>query len=205
VNNVEPFPFAFNFRRNHTSARPGHHPVGPYPFGDNMSTEQIALQTMRSQRVVHEFTQLNHGTPALVFSLLCPVREAEWLPRWKYRLVCSQSGVAELGCVFTTPNDDGSETIWVITRHDPINFEIEFAWVCPQLLATRLEISLTPGGPDRTHSRIRYTYTALSPAGEREIERMDSKWFEHRMRDWETAINHYLDKGRIISGPEQEE
>jgi len=161
-----------------------------------MSTAQNTLQM---KRVVHEFTQLNHGVPERVFPLLCPVREAEWLPRWKYRLVYSQSGVAELGAVFTTPNEDGTETTWIITRYDPVKFEIAFAWVRPQLLATRLEILLAPAGHDRTHSHIRYAYTALSPEGEQELEGMNAGWFERRMRGWETAINHYLDHGSLIS------
>ena len=164
-----------------------------------MTTEQVALH---EKRRVHEFTQLNHGTPARVFPLLCPVREAEWLPRWKYRMVYSRSGIAEPGCVFTTPNDDGPETTWLITRHDPVNFEIAFAWVRPQLLATQLEICLSSAGHDRATSRIRYTYTALSPEGERELAGMGSEWFERRLRAWETAINYYLDQGEIISGPE---
>jgi hypothetical protein len=163
-----------------------------------MSTHPPTL----SKRVVHEFTQLNSGRPEQVFPLLCPVREAEWLPRWKSRLIYLQSGVAELGAVFTTPNENGPETTWIVTHYDPAKFEIAFAWIRPQLIATRLEISLAPAGRDRTHSHIRYTHTALSPGGEQELERMDANWFALKMQGWEKAINHYLGKGTLISSPE---
>jgi hypothetical protein len=163
----------------------------------------MSSHTSQAKRVVCEFVQSNPKPPEQVFPLLCPVREAEWLPQWKYRLIYSQSGVAELGAVFTTPNDGGPETTWVVTHYDPTKFEIAFAWVRPQMLATRLQISLAPAGEDRTRLHIRYTYTALSPEGEREIERMEAA-FQQRMRRWERSINYYLEHGTMIPAAEWE-
>ena len=166
-----------------------------------MSTSKAAPQ---ARREVCEYVQSNSGAPEKVFPLLCPVREAEWLPGWKYRLIYSQSGLAEPGCVFATPNEDGSETTWIVTHYDPANFQIAFAWIRPEMLATRLEISLLRAGLDRTRMHIRYTYTALSPAGERELQQMDAAWFAERMQRWEKSINHYLEQGTLISGAEWE-
>ena len=165
-----------------------------------MSTDQ----TTRAMRVVYELVLLNPAAPERVFPLLCPVREADWLPQWQYRLIHSQSGAAELGAIFTTPNPEGPETTWIVTHYRPAEFEIAFAWVRPEMLACRLEIFLSPAAPDSTRALWRYTYTALSPAGERELERMDAAWFKHRMRRLEAAINHYLEHGSIISGREWE-
>jgi hypothetical protein len=72
------------------------------------------------------------------------------------------------------------------------------------MLATRLEIWLSPAGQSNTSARWRYTYTALSAAGERELESMDVAGFEHRMRRLGKAINHYLEHGAIISAAEWE-
>ncbi len=165
-----------------------------------MSTEK----TSQGKRAVRESVLLNPAPPERVFPLLCPVREADWLPQWKYRLVYSQSGVAELGCVFTTPNEGGPETTWVVTHHDPAKFEVAFAWVRPQMLATRFEIRLSPSDQGQTRAHWRYTYTALSAAGQRELEGMDAAWFERRMRRMEKAMNYYLEHGAIITGPEWE-
>ncbi len=60
------------------------------------------MTAFKGNRIVHEFTQTNPAPPSAVFPLLCPVREGEWLPGWQYRLIWSDSGIAELGCVFTT-------------------------------------------------------------------------------------------------------
>ncbi len=88
-------------------------------------------------RVVREYVQTNPAPPERVFPLLCPVREAEWVPGWEYRLVYSKSGVAELGCVFTTPNEDGSETTWMTIEYEPPR-RIGFVWVWPEMVAARL-------------------------------------------------------------------
>jgi hypothetical protein len=86
------------------------------------------MENFHALRVAHHFTQTNHAPLNEVFPLLCPVREAEWVPGWSYRLIFSNSCFAEEGCVFATPNDDGVETIWTITDYDARNFRIAFVW-----------------------------------------------------------------------------
>ncbi len=158
----------------------------------------------RAKRVAHEFVQTNSAIPAKVFPLLCPVREAEWVPGWQYRLIYSKTGVAEMGCVFVTPNSDGSETVWTVTEYDPANFQIAFAWVHPQVMTAQIEISLKQKGSDSTEARVRYTYTGLSPEGNAEIDRYDEEWFRHKMTSWEAAVNHYLRTGKRMDKAESE-
>jgi hypothetical protein len=150
------------------------------------------MAEFQGQRVAHEFTQTNDAPPGKVFPLLCPVREAEWVPGWQYRLIYSQSGFAEEGCVFTTPNDDGSETTWMVTDYDPARFHIAFSWVHPGMMTAQISIVLAAKREDQTSAHIRYTYTGLSPEGNQKIESYDRKWFEQKMLGWEGAINQYL-------------
>lgn len=168
--------------------------------------EARIVPQFQGKRVAHEYIQTNDAPPEKVFPLLCPVREADWVPGWQYRLLYSQSGVAEAGCVFTTPNDNGPETeitkskdtTWIVTKYDPAAFRIEFAWVQPEMVAAQIGIVLTAKSNRQTSARIRYTYTGLSEAGNREVEGYDQKWFEHKMQGWEAAINHYLRTGERI-------
>jgi hypothetical protein len=162
----------------------------------------IALQ---SARIVHEFIQTNPAARAKVFPLLCPVREADWLPGWQHRLIYSDSGVAELGCVFTTPTRPGlaahdqsrnaAETTWIVTDYDPAAFRIAYVWINPGMIITELRIQLSSAENGATRMQIRYRYTGLSPEGNRELERYTQQWFESNMRNWETTINHYLRTG----------
>jgi hypothetical protein len=151
-----------------------------------------------ARRVTHEYTQTNDAPPETVFPLLCPVREADWVPGWQYTMIYSKSGVAEAGCVFTTPNDDGTQTTWLVTEYDPARLRIGFAWVNPGQVAAQIEIYLKKNSKGATTAVIRYTYTGLSTAGNQEVERYDKKLFEQKMQGWEAAINHYLRTGKAI-------
>jgi hypothetical protein len=108
-----------------------------------------------------------------------------------------------LGCVFTVPNPPGSaagepagETTWIVTDYDPAAFRIAYLWIKPGLVIAELVIQLTRSGAEETRSHIRYRYTGLSPEGNRELESYDRKWFEGRLKNWETTINYYLRTGK---------
>lgn len=164
------------------------------------------MPEFRGKRVTHEYTQNNVAPPEVVFPLLCPVREADWVPGWQYRLIYSETGVAEYGCVFITPNEDGGETTWVVAEYDAAAFRIAFAWVNPGQVAAQIRICLSRGSraqasPGHASTLIRYTYTGLSTEGNQEVERYDQKWFLHKMQSWEAAINHYLQTGKRIDAP----
>jgi hypothetical protein len=158
------------------------------------------MSSFRGQRVTHEFTQTNPATPDKVFPLLCPVREVEWVPGWNHQLIYSDSGVAELGCVFTTiPSDiPNAKLTWITTDYDPAAYRIAYIWIHPEHVLAELRIQLTADG-EHTLSHIEFRYTGLSEAGNREVATYDHKWFEKRMHGWESAINHYLLHGTLIS------
>jgi hypothetical protein len=156
------------------------------------------MPNFTARRVSHEYRQTNVAPPERVFPLLCPVREADWVPGWQYHLIYSDSGVAEDGCVFTTPNEAGPDTVWMVTHYDPAGFEIAYAWVQPGMIATQLRISLAPAPGGKTVAHIRYFYTGLSPAGNAVLERYTADWFREKMQAWETAINYFLRNCRLI-------
>ena len=167
------------------------------------------MSEFKGKRVTHEYAQNNVAPPEEVFPLLCPVREAEWVPGWQYRLIYSESGVAEHGCVFITPNEDSTESTWAVTDYDPSSFRIAFAWVNAGLVAAQIRICLSrsveaQNSSGHTIALIQYTYTGLSPEGNREVERYDQEWFRHKMQSWEAAINHYLRTGKRIDAAEWE-
>jgi hypothetical protein len=165
------------------------------------------MTAFKSLRITHEYVQTNPAPPEKVFPLLCPVREADWLPGWQYRLIYSDSGVAELGCVFTTPNPPAAgahsgaapETTWIVIDYDPAAFRIAYVWINPGFVITVLRIQLAAVEQNATCTHIRYRYTGLSPEGNRELEGYDQKWFEARMQNWETTINHYLRTGKKMA------
>jgi hypothetical protein len=173
------------------------------------------MNSFTSRRVTHEYTQTNSAAPEKVFPLLCPVREADWIPWWRYKLIYSDSGVAELGCIFTTQDRTvesekysssssgrdfhSTESTWICTDYDPDSFRIAYVWIKPGRVATELWIKLTAAENSQTHSHIRFRYTGLSTEGNREVESYDRSWFEKKMKGWEAAINYYLTTGQMIA------
>ena len=83
--------------------------------------------SFKAKRVSRSFIQTINATPAKVHSLICPVKEAEWLDGWDYDLIFSHSGLAEKGCVFTSRSAGEKDTIWLITQRDDAACETVFA------------------------------------------------------------------------------
>ena len=153
-----------------------------------------------AKRASHAYTQHLDAEPGDVFPLLCPVREREWARGWVCEMVYSVTGLAEAGCVFTTPPDtEGDpEAVWMVTRYDPVNFAIEFAKVTPNRTTAAIEIHLTPAGDEATAAHIRYTLTALSPAGHEAVERFTEAYCVGFMQAWEKELNHFLKSGEML-------
>jgi hypothetical protein len=157
------------------------------------------MKISRPLRVKHTYTQTLAGPPQTVFPLLCPVREAEWVAGWDPKLVISESGVAELDCIFVM-HDRPHEAIWVITQWEPQAYFIEFLKVTPGVTVGRIEIRLRPGEANQTLADVSYAYTALSEAGEHFIAHFTEEHYTAFMQEWEAELNHFLTTGRKRPG-----
>ena len=158
------------------------------------------MKIERPRRVKHSYTQSLAAPPGAVFPLLCPVREADWIPEWDPVLVLTESGVAEPDCVFVTPGgEDGSpDAVWILTHHDPNARHLTFYKVTPGVTVGKIEIALAADGADRTRATVSYEHTALGPKGEEFLEGFTEEWYRDFMEEWERLLNHYLETGKRI-------
>jgi hypothetical protein len=148
-----------------------------------------------AQRAVRKPFELSYevsAEPEVVFPLLCPVREYEWLDGWECEMVYTQSGVAEWGCIFKTCFGDVPET-WHVNVYEPPQ-RIEYLVFAPDTLITRLTIELTGTGRGRTQLRWRRLFTSFSPAGQ---ARADA-WTSERERELGTRLEHFLKTGQML-------
>lgn len=145
-----------------------------------------------------EYVQQLDAPPEDVFPLLCPVREREWVAGWEPGLVVSESGIAETGCAFTTPDGTSSsgeqrEATWVVVAHEPSECRVAFVKVSPRFLVTRVWISVLPGERARTsRARVIYEYTALGPDGDAFVDAQTPERWTAFMREWERELNEHL-------------
>jgi hypothetical protein len=155
------------------------------------------MSVSTSLRLSHTHVMHLPSPPATVFPLLCPVREGEWLEGWEARMIHSASGLAEPGCLFTTPGFDGTDWVWVISRHEP-PVAVQFVVHAPGSHATVLDIALEPEGEG---ARVRWTYTLTALNLEREaFHREYMAATPGRLEGLEARLAHFLQTGCCLEG-----
>ncbi len=155
---------------------------------------------MKSGTIQKEFSfrQINEGAVSDVFPLLCPVREKDWIDGWDYDMVYSKSGLAEEGCVFTTPHHGKTETTWYINKHDKLHHIVEFVRFTPGETVVKIHIQLNELPDNKTEAKIAYQYTGLNEQQNEFIENNMQDSFQQSMIYWEKAINYYLRTGEKL-------
>ena len=152
-----------------------------------------------ARTITRTYCQTIDASPEVVFPLLCPVREAEWLDGWQYTMLFSQSGLVEEGAVFSTPGDGEEDTVWIVTRHDAVRRAVEFTRFTPGSRVCVLRIGVGPQDAGRSLVDIAYTYTAITPAGNAFIDRFTRESFLGAVTFWEASMNHWLKTGARLA------
>lgn len=151
------------------------------------------MHVINPVRVSRTYCQKLNAPPSVVFPLLCPVRETEWVPGWAPVAIFTRSGYAEPDCVFITGEEETEpETIWVITERDEVAFRLEMIKVTPGMTVGRIRIALEPDGEMGSIATVTYSYTAMSADGERFIYAYSEEFFKEFMQAWETSMNEHL-------------
>lgn len=156
------------------------------------------LMEFNAKRVTRGYRQKIDAPPENVFPLLCPVREAEWLDGWHFRMIHSESGLVEDGAVFCTPQAEESDTVWIVTRHDAAQHKVEFARFTPGSRICVLRIAVTAADGNASFVDISYTYTGLTDAGNEFVAGFTEEKFLDAMRFWERSMNHFLATGQKL-------
>jgi len=161
------------------------------------------MQVEKPCRVSRSFTQHLCASADQVFPLLCPVREGEWVKDWRPKLVISESGVAEPGCIFVTPGIP-EDALWLMTVHDPVDHRLEILKIIPGMVIGTINVALAADGESACTADITYAYTALSEHGKRALKEFTKEHFKGFMKTWESELNHFLRTGEklVASGPD---
>jgi hypothetical protein len=109
------------------------------------------------------------ASPADVFPLLCPSREADWIPGWSAEILHSSTGYAELGCVFRTDaNCSVGPGVWVITEYEKDRV-LGFVRL-EQHVLTHARIVLEQGDEGSTTGTWSITVSALDGDGNTQVD-----------------------------------
>lgn len=151
------------------------------------------MRIEKPYRVSRSYVQHLDAGPAAVFPLLCPVREVEWVEGWEVGVVIAESGLAEAGCVFTTPAGD-TEAIWTVTEFRPEDGRIAFVKVTPGETVADISIALSPDDDGGTAALVTYTLTALTSAGRAVVDELTEDAYEGFMKTWESELNAFTSR-----------
>lgn len=144
--------------------------------------------TTLAARTAVDITFALDAAPERVFPLLCPVLEYRWIPDWQCTMVHSDSGVAELGCVFLR----GEGETWITTRYEPPS-RIDYAIFLPGQAVGTLEFTLSAAGTG-TRVDLVSTTTPIRPGGHRHgtPDERRALWALRREQ-----LDHYLRTGTM--------
>jgi hypothetical protein len=154
---------------------------------------------MNRNRTIKSYTMKLNGTPDVVFPLLCPVREYEWIETWQCEMIYTKSGFAELDCIFKTNFPyEGPEEIWVVSKYEPPHL-IEFART-NSLKSNRYSIELVPQNNGLTKAAWQQIITGLNDAGDIFVTEYQDEAYKKRMQRLEKMLNYFLDTGKMLKG-----
>ena len=120
-------------------------------------------------------------------------KERVWAPGWDPHFVHPVPASDEEGMVFTVAHGH-LRSVWVNTEFDPKAGRIEYVYVIPDAMVTRITLRLMPEG-NQTRVEVEYDRTALSQEGDahvRHLGEQDRGSGPH----WEKQVNEYLQKGK---------
>ena len=132
-----------------------------------------------------------HGSIEKVFPLFGPVEEEKWAEGWEPSI--KHGSNSEEGTVFTTA--DPHPATWVLDRFDAKSHTVRYVTVAPELRVVQIDIGCQAAGEAETRCEVTYTMTALSDLGETLVENYTQSHHDHRIQQWQTAIDHYLQTG----------
>ncbi len=155
------------------------------------------MRDFTAKRLFKSYSMHLDGTPEKVFPLLCPVREYDWIEPWRCDMVYTDSGYAELDCVFKTSfPDDGPEDVWVVSHYEPSR-RIQFVRV-NGIRAERYDITLHRNEDGTTTAIWEQTMTALTAEGNALLEGLSDAQHTGEKQVLERMLNHYLGTGEMM-------
>jgi len=133
-------------------------------------------------------------SPEILFRLLCPTTEYDWIPNWTSELLHSNSGYVEYNCIFRT-KFFGSEEIWICTRYEP-NKAIDYSRYSRDF-SVKMDISLTDNCDGTVTGRWVMTASALNENGNTAVAELKSA--QQHIEELIDTLEHYVNTGEMIS------
>lgn len=139
----------------------------------------------RRREACHVFSV--DGQVDRVFALFDAISERDWVDDWDPISIYPNELSRDEGTVFSTERG-GRKAIWTVLRYSPTQhvaeylvteYDYQHRWIC---------VSCSAESVRRTQVSVRYVTTALTPEGERDLERYGGQYLESWQAPVQAAI-----------------
>jgi len=118
-----------------------------------------------------------------VFGLFDAVRERDWVDDWDPQAIFPAELSRADGTVFSTVRD-GRTAVWTVLRYSPAQHVAEYLVTEYDYQQRWISVSCSAASADSTDVMVRYVTTALTPTGQRQLERYGKAF----LRGWEVPV-----------------
>lgn len=156
-------------------------------------------QNFKAEKVSKSATIEVSGNIQNVFPLFGPFEERKWAEGWNPTLIYPTTEIIEEGTTFKTEGHahDETEFLWRVSKYQPETNLIQYLVSTSNRYWT-ITIICKQITDDKTTAEITYTFFGLNNLGNTINRQSIEKMYIKNLKDWEEAINYYLDNGKIL-------
>jgi len=173
--------------------------------GISLNTKNISWQLadsipFKSERVTQTDSIIVNGSTKTVFPLFGAFEERKWAEGWNPTLLYPATETIAEGTTFKTKSHGFGEPdyTWLVNKYDSKKLFIQYLVISPNRYWT-ITVQCNKLAGNKTLARVTYSFTGLNETGNHLNNHLLSKMYEHHLKDWEQAINAYLDKQKSHS------
>jgi hypothetical protein len=158
---------------------------------------------------IKQQTSFEVNQPAeVLFPLFSAEGEKHWVPGWDYENIMGSTDLHE-DYVFLTTNHhksnqhehghhgseqhEASKTIWLVKRHEPDNYLVQFYRVEPGDKVGIVTVQCKPISENLTEVEVAYEYIGLSKKGDGFVAGYTAEAHEEFISHWPKLLAHYFE------------
>jgi len=160
--------------------------------------QSTGTTNFKSEKFSKTATISLNGKIEKVFPLFGAFEERKWAEEWNPTLIYPATETIEEGTTFKTPGHGHNEAqfLWRVTKYDAAAHLVQYL-VSSENRDWTITVKCSSLNGDKTRAEITYIFIGLNNTGNMLNEHMLGIIYKHNLKDWEEAINYYLEKGSL--------
>jgi hypothetical protein len=153
----------------------------------------------KAQRVSKTASIDISGSIEKVFPLFGAFEERKWADKWDPTIIYPSAERIEEGTAFKTNGHGHGEQsfMWIVTKYQLQDHLIQYL-VSTENRYWTITIKCRRSTVKVTTAEITYEYTGLNATGNQTNQYALQSIYKQDLKDWEKAINYYLDTGKTL-------